>query len=254
MSSTKCFKIMLTIISFLMLTTISFAASDVSRSDSYLKQLKTNSIHGKISTARSIIKSGLSNASLFNYIESEVLNNYQHTGKDRLKTDLMAWYCKALASSGNSKYKATVEKVLANTTNRNLIRHAQKSLDMYDYYAKRNKDMKNPPKNKGKYDAQTNRLLDLLNSGNARLQTNAAKEISRHGNSNPVVFATIAKALRNSYKAENIDKNTLDMLAWYCKALAASGNVKYQAVLQEVMDGSSSTKLKKYARQSYDRL
>jgi len=248
------FRIVIAATCFLFTASFCFAANNAARVDNYMHKLKTGSVTGKTVTARDITESGLSSTRLFDYIERELLKNYPHIGKDRFKTDLMAWYCKALASSGNPKYKATIKEVLATATNRNLLRHAQSSLGMFDYYAKRNETMRHPPKSSGKFDAQTTHLLNLLNSGDFRLQRDAAKEISRRGGSHPILFNTIEKSLRTGYKSNSTDKNALDTMAWYCKALAASNNAKYKAVLQDVVDGASSAKLKKYARQSLNRL
>jgi hypothetical protein len=42
----------------------------------------------------------------------------------------MAWLCKALASSGMSEYKTTLQKVIDTTLNKKLRKYAKQALDM----------------------------------------------------------------------------------------------------------------------------
>jgi len=75
-------------------------------------------------------------------------------------------------------------------------------------------------------------------------------ELAYTGITDLALFDLVAKKLREyTFNEKDAEKS-----AWYAKALAASGNEKYKALLEEIRDKSISEKIKRYARQSLLRL
>ncbi len=61
--------------------------------------------------------------------EKVLLSTYAQVGdNDADMAEAIAWLCKVLGASGNSKYRPTLEKVLESSNNRMIVRWAQKSL------------------------------------------------------------------------------------------------------------------------------
>lgn len=93
----------------------------------YISMLKSDDLRLKKDAAKMIYRSDLSETKLFDAISDELLEGYKANGADNI--DTMAWFCKALGSSGISKYQATLDEVLQNTTNIKLKKYAKKGLN-----------------------------------------------------------------------------------------------------------------------------
>ncbi len=95
----------------------------------YVKTLQSNDLRGKRETAKQITRARLSNTTVLDVLQDELLKGYQKNQSDRTQIDTMAWFCKALGASGVSSYRSSLEKVVATTPNRKLRRYCKKSLD-----------------------------------------------------------------------------------------------------------------------------
>lgn len=92
-------------------------------------------------------------------------------------------------------------------------------------------------------------LITDFNSTNITQRITAAKVVTRSGFQSPELYATIEKLLKKGYNSSK-DSKHIDEMSWLCKALAASGDVKYSAMLNEISAKANSSKLQKYARTS----
>ncbi len=84
----------------------------------------------KKEAAKKIYRSNLTNPRLFQVVNEEILKSLQSSESDQYDVDTMAWLCKALASSGMSEYKTTLQKVIDTTLNKKLRKYAKQALDM----------------------------------------------------------------------------------------------------------------------------
>ena len=91
------------------------------------------------------------------------------------------------------------------------------------------------------------RLLDNLNSDQATQIREAAKYLYRGRFQSRSLMDQAAQVLEQQYNKSATDNYHVDAMAWICKALWASGDGKYVAVLDVVAEKAESTKLKKYA-------
>ena len=66
---------------------------------------------------------------VFESLAREVLASY--AGADASNNDEIAWMVKALATSGNQKYRPVVQEVAEKTTDSKIARHARTSLDSF---------------------------------------------------------------------------------------------------------------------------
>ena len=218
----------------------------------YLDLLKSNNVTKQIETAKIISQAALSDPELFDFINQKLLNEYQsHTGSSK-HIDFMAWLCKALASSGMSKYKATLQQVAETTQVPKINKYAIQSLAMVDVYAKQNATIY------AGVDASQNpeitKLINMLKSDDITLKRNAAKKITRSDFTSPQLFDVVNEELMIGYAINTRDKQHVDTMAWLCKALSASGMQQYAKTLQEVAENTTNDKLQKYALQSYKAL
>ena len=94
----------------------------------YVKQLKSENAISQRDAAKRIIRARLFDAGVMNAVEKALLKGYTRGGRDRNHIDAMAWLCKALGASGNSKYRKTLTTVSKDAGNRKLRGYASKSL------------------------------------------------------------------------------------------------------------------------------
>ncbi len=76
--------------------------------------------------AQSIYHSGYRDQETLD-VAAEVLLQKYRSATDNTTSDALAWVCKALASSGNGRYKPVLAEVVANSNNRKLDRHCEKA-------------------------------------------------------------------------------------------------------------------------------
>jgi len=92
--------------------------------------LRSDLIQLKRDGAKKLVRFGSTQQGLFDIVEEELLAGYQINGTDNLQIDAMSWLCKALMSSGNPKYAATLDKVARESKNRKLKDYAKKGVKM----------------------------------------------------------------------------------------------------------------------------
>ena len=94
----------------------------------YVSQLKSGNAVSQRDAAKRIIRARLYDTKVVDEVEKALLKGYAKGGRDRNHIDAMAWLCKALGASGNSKYRKTLTTVSQNASNRKLRGYASKSL------------------------------------------------------------------------------------------------------------------------------
>ena len=90
--------------------------------------LKSSNTKNNRYAAKKIIRSYSTNKVLLDVVNRELLQGYRQKGSDRHHIDVMAWYCRVLGSSRQSRYAATLSKVAEADVNRKLKKYAAKSL------------------------------------------------------------------------------------------------------------------------------
>lgn len=101
--------------------------------------------------------------------------------------------------------------------------------------------------------AEVDKLSAGIKSVSRTQRVNAAKLISRSGLQDQGLYEKIAQILKAGYGLPH-EKDHADEMSWMCKALAASGDAQYKALLDEIAAKSPSMKIKRYAKQSSELL
>jgi len=96
--------------------------------------------------------------------------------------------------------------------------------------------------------ATDQKLMDDLASGDAIRIRTATKYLYRGRYESPVVMDRAAEVLNNSYNNSCRDPMHEDAMAWICKALWASKDIRHEPLLLEVGQEAKSRKLRNYAR------
>lgn len=96
------------------------------------------------------------------------------------------------------------------------------------------------------------RTIDMLVRGGPESQREAAQDVYNGIERNPDVLDVMAEVLAQGYQRPG--HLQVDATSWMCKALGASGNVRYRDLLQRIADTASERKVRKYAQQSLEML
>lgn len=104
--------------------------------ESFIFQIQSASIEKRIIGAKKIVRHGkIDNKKIYGIINSYIIENYKKTDNKEHSVDEIAWFCKALSTSGLEEYKETLYEVYKNSSSFTLKRHVQNSLDYIDDYA-----------------------------------------------------------------------------------------------------------------------
>jgi len=93
------------------------------------------------------------------------------------------------------------------------------------------------------------RQIDKLANGGSTSIRNASQSIYHAGSSNREVLDVVAEVLLTKYNSGG-GSTHIDAMAWAVKALGQSGDSRYRAALEEVLNNSANKKLKKYTKKA----
>lgn len=88
-------------------------------------------------------------------------------------------------------------------------------------------------------DAAETSYVDRLIKGGPGSIRDVAQSIYNTGNKNVEVLDIAAEVLIERYPTAGEDQGNVDASAWLCRALGASGNVRYRALLDKISDDKS---------------
>lgn len=191
--------------------------------------------------------SGLSDPILFDQIEDKLMATMNE--EDKVAVERASWYAKALALSGNQKYKETLTKAKTEATHKKVRKHAATALERLAKYSQWN-----PIISQGVSDAPSGqleqaRIKNMLASGDYPLIRLGAKRIYHAHSDDAELVSQARQLLLSEYKTANDkDRDQVDAIAWLIKALAQSGDSANKPALEEIIANSNSKKIKKYAK------
>lgn len=194
---------------------------------------------------------GLSDSRLFDIIAADVERNYRRVSSVPA-INVMAWKIKALAYSGQRKYRPTIENAAYKSPKQKLKKHAQASLPLIEKYTLWNPIIINESTWRDDKSAKFNRYYAMISSNDPELMSLAARRTYFEKLRDEELLDQFEIALLNNYKSVDNNSEKSDALNWVCKVLAKTGNKKYIESITEVANGSSSShlkwKAKKYLR------
>jgi hypothetical protein len=97
------------------------AGPDVNK---YIDMLRSDDASQIRVAARAIHKSYSHHPGLLEVVNEELLKGYKEKPRDNLHVDAMSWLCNVLGASGQTKYKATLDRVARETRSRKIKKYA----------------------------------------------------------------------------------------------------------------------------------
>ena len=262
--------------------------------------LKSDEIKDRIYASKMVTKSMAFDNKIYDEIEFQLLKNYKFKNQDEDSTDLisyhnndvqvsrvsyfvdlMSWYCKALSSSGQLRYKPAVERVLLNTNSYKLKKYAKQSLSYFALNAKKRKSV--VQYSKTGIDQDNASIIIDLRSNYVITKIQACKRLLTLEKINPEVYKVVEQELLFGLSQQPVEENYADMyqvntnqqkwsaspegdrwslyelfypetMSMMCKVLSISGDVAYKPTLEEVIQSTNDEKIRGYAKKSYEKL
>ena len=219
--------------------------------DEYLGMLKSNLTEGslteQINTCQLIEWSGLTDPSIYNVIEENLLESYQ-TGGEKLEIERNVWCVKALSFSGNKKYLDTINKITKDAKNKRVRGYAEQSKTELE-----RRVAWNPIINEGLIDydhsSMLMRFVNMLNSNVPELQRIAAKRIVFDSLRDRNIENSLGQNLRQSMSVK-FQKLEIDAAAWMIRAISVNSCLQHTALLSDLALNARAMKIRKYAKKA----
>ena len=245
--------LLISVFIFLLLSApYSFASDDRSAEIAvYINQLHSPNITVRITAAKLISRSAITNPDLYAEVENNLQKALRIDSSDNKHIDEVAWLCKALASSGDPKYKETLREVFSSTSNSKIINYATQSYQLFDEYKRRNEVINDPTLYDDTLSPEENRIANMIRSDMIKLKREGAKIISRKAYVNSKIYDIVNDELLKNYANNPGDNYHVDAMAWLCKTLASSRDNKYISTFREILRSTSNRKLKKFAKKGF---
>jgi class 3 adenylate cyclase len=104
------------------------------------------------------------------------------------------------------------------------------------------------------HDMVKERLKKDLSSKDSSIRRKAIKTIARSHGRNPELLAIVKEELLQGYNKHLDDRRHIDAIAWMCRVLAASGDMRYRKTLDIVASEATNGKIKRFAEKTRDRM
>lgn len=234
----------------LVLAAFAVVAIASTKTEELNNKLQSKSRMARVEAAKTISSSAIQDPTIYATIDMVLKENFDNPSQEKQHIDEMAWMCKALASSGDSRYEETLRLVIANTSNRKLQNYANQSIELIPYYAERSRQMNQAGDFSDAFSNVEKQYANMVKSDILKLRKDGAKKIVRSGSVNQELYAIVNDTLLKTFDPKETGREEVDTLAWLCKALAASGNIEFIPTLEKIVNTTESIKLKKYSSSS----
>ena len=214
--------------------------------DEYIQIFTEGNARQQTRAAKELAWAGLSDPRLFDQIEKSLLEQYLIV-EDKYAIDDTAWLARAMAYSGQEKYRATLEKVASDSPQKKIRRHAENSLVQLDNYERWNPIITDTSNRDSSKSDEINRYANMLRSDDLELQRIGAKGVHSTQAYDTYLLGILDAEIRASYLEVSTDSLFIDTVAWMCKALSGSGVEAYKPTIVEVSENAGNSKVAKYA-------
>ena len=239
----------------------------------YVEQL----VHGDWVAIRSAAQSlyGNTNTEVLDVAAEVLLERYPYAAESRGAVDAMAWVCRALGASNNSRYRPILEQVEKDkSVHRKLREHCEQGAESLprkvsnayvagtvNLAALRGESAAAPAAKRTIANTTSVTALsgiekgyvDQLVHGDWVAIRSTAQSLS--GNTNTEVLDIAAEVLLEKYPHAGESRDAVDAMAWVCRSLGESNNSRYRPILEQVeKDKSMHRKLREHCERGAESL
>jgi hypothetical protein len=220
--------------------------------------LNSASYEDRIQGCRDLYFSGITDEGFFDVVERRLQAAYKKAAAsgDDEEAQEMAWYAKALASSGNPKYAKSLE-ALANAPQGKLgstYRHLEQSAFMLTEFQRWTPIINSEINHRPGQSWEVTSTINLLRTHETELQRAGIKRARLLGPTYPELYDAIETLLLERYRGSLRDGHKADIVAWYCRTLGESGRRKYLDTLTTVASAATAKSVHKHAEKAIEEL
>ncbi len=243
MTILKSFAQLVFIVLFMSNSVFTLAQSNSSLLEQYISDFTTSSSFEKQLLCEKIMWSGLSDSSLFDLIEEDLIKRSKNA-KDKKEVDNVAWLMKALGSSGQSKYNETLQ-TLTSHSDKKIVKYANEGLNLIPQHAQWNpiiSDTSNTNLDKSEI---INRYANMIRSDILELNIFAGKRIYAEKINDTYLYELLSKKILAGHKTVNkVERLKVLAYAWMMRASVQTDT----NTAQQVLETATNKKLRKYAK------
>ncbi|MFL0796640.1 MAG: hypothetical protein K6L73_04030 [Cellvibrionaceae bacterium] len=244
--------LLFTLFTTLLFHTLSYSNNNLTPEE-YVNVFSSGTNLEKQKAAESLAWAGLSSPKIFNAIEKDVLATYKDAELGS-EAEFSGWMIKALAFSGNEKYRKTLELVSNNADLGTIRRYANWSLEKLDEYKLYNPIIAPSSWPENTHPALNQRLTNMINSDHLLLMRTSSKQIIVKNRHEKKLLDSIEKAVRK-YAYKPHDRRHTNTTLWLCRALASSREDEYIPLFKDIIKNSPSKniriRVKRYLKAYY---
>ncbi len=226
----------------------SYARLDVDEAIEIVNDGKT---YQKIRAMKELEFSGIDDKRLFDVINSQVLERFRGVGRDKGKTEEVAWLIKGLATSGHLEYAGTFEKITRESDSDRLQKWATRSAETLHDYSRWNVIINSTEYAEPGRSWEDTSHLAMLTSGDEVMVQRGASAVADVDSEDPAVYRVIEERLLDHLAQQREGDDAVLAMSWMCKALGNSNNPQYIDSLKRVAKASKSRKVRGYAKMAY---
>ena len=230
---------------------VAFCDTHTASVDEYINVFQTGADATKIQASKELGWEGVTDTRLYDLIENqlnELVMVADANSANRNMIELIAHLIHALAYSGNTKYRPTLEGILDKVLNTKVRRHANEALDEIDKYAVWNPIIQATGSSNPEKSVRVNRVVNMLRSDDFELKRLGAKRVYFVRKYDQYELDTLAEELLSNMSSDRRDRIYVDSMKWMIKALASSGNNAYADTLNRVEEEAVNSGIGRYSK------
>jgi hypothetical protein len=207
---------------------------------------------------RGLAFSGITDEPLFDRIQAMVIEDYKETARIGHLVPEIPSCIRALASSGNPKYRELILDAPNRKPNHGMSwrwvqRHMQRSIEMYERFPEWNKVLVSTATRKPGEPWTLTQTRNMMQIPDALVQREALGRIRQLAKVNPEFYDLAENQLLLDY-VQPVDHERLGLDLEFCKTLVEAHNAKYLPTLQRLAKDAVVEKLRIFAGRLLDKI
>jgi hypothetical protein len=217
--------------------------------NSYIAAFKSNNDGAERPVLEKLVWAGYSSEALYDVIADKLQSVKAADDGDSKR--YAKWYTRALAMSGNDKYRPVLEDVASTSENKKIREYAQRSINTLATYERWNPVISAGLEAAPDGRLEETRVMNMMNAKDSELFRIGAKRLYNGHSGDQVLVDEGKRILAREWRLIDInDDPHFDAVAWLMKGVALSGDTSVIPLLEEIQREAKIKKVQKYAKKA----
>jgi hypothetical protein len=212
--------------------------------NSYIAAFKGNNDDAERLVLEKLVWAGYSSEALYDVIADKLQSVKAADDGDSKR--YAKWYTRALAMSGNDKYRAALEDVASTSENKKIREYAQRSIATLATYERWNPVISAGLEAAPDGRLEETRVINMMNAKDSELFRIGAKRLYNGHSGDQALVDEAKRVLAQEWRLIDVnDDPHFDAVAWLMKGIAASGDTSAIPLLEEIKQQAKIKKVQK---------